>query len=141
MEENNNFLSKSNSFFNKHWILTTFFLKLSSLWFSLCLTFWGEKLNLIYMQNNAKQLTWIGWIATAIIVIVSCYIAIVERYYQLNNDAKKLEAQNALLNVMNSSVNDICKKKLSKQYKKLNTFVIIMIRYLLFIQNLVSKLK
>ena len=104
-----------------NWLITTFILKLSGLWFSLILSFWGTKLGLIVVDKNEnRNFTFLGACLTGIIVIISIYIPIVERYHdQYDNDFLKTQAERDLLKKVNGSVNDICKSKMNNQLNKI----------------------
>ena len=113
------FFKKSNVFFCKHWILTTFILKVSAIWYSLIIGFFGEDWNLVINNNGSRQLTFWGGCFSVLIVIVTIFIAIVERYNDLFSDEKEnaiqTVAEKVLLEKMNSQVIDICKSKFEIQ--------------------------
>lgn len=114
-----NILDSSYSWFEKHWLFTTFILKISSIWFSLFIAFFGTNWLVSIDQNNNKSFTPWGLISTIIIISITIYIAIVEKYHELNNKEKKeaikTSAEKYLLDTVNSNVKDICTSKFETQ--------------------------
>ena len=77
----------------KKWLIVSVLMSTSSIWFSLILSFWGEKLHFIVTDASGKrQFTFLGAILTILVVGFSCLLAMAQRYYEyskLNNDKDK----------------------------------------------------
>ena len=107
-----NALIKLHEWVQKRWMFVSIFLSTSSIWFSLILSFCGERLNLIVSVNGKRQLTLIGWILTIIVVGFSCLLAMAQRYYEykkLNSDSDKRKLY--ILEQVDMGTNKICDNK------------------------------
>ncbi len=106
----------------RQWLIVSVLLSTSSIWFSLILSFWGEKLHLIGVDINGKrQFTIIGVIFTTIIVGFSFLLVTAQRYYEyskLNTDKDKRKL--FVLEHMDIEINRICDNKYITLKKKLS---------------------
>ena len=103
-------MTKSYSFFDSRWLFTTLFLKLSLVWFSLFVNLIGE--GWLIDKSNGNNLTGIGWFLTVLVVFLSVYIAVVERYHKVYNPEKKqaiiISAEKHLLDTINRIGVELC---------------------------------
>ena len=79
----------------KHWIVSWAFVALSGVWYSLILTFFGEKWDLIERtpKGNATLST-IGWIVTLFLVFATSAIKLADKYHSSHNPLREaLEEQ------------------------------------------------
>ena len=105
-------LIKLHEWIQNRWLIVSIFMSSSSIWFSLILTFWGEKLHLIVNENNQKNFTFLGLILTIAIVLFSALLIIAQRYYEyytLNTSRDKRKLY--ILENVNIETNKICDNK------------------------------
>lgn len=97
----------------KKWLIVSVLMSTSSIWFSLILSFWGEKLHFIVTDASGKrQFTFLGAILTILVVGFSCLLAMAQRYYEyskLNNDKDKRKL--VVLENVDIETNKICDNK------------------------------
>lgn len=105
----------------KKWLIVSILMSTSSIWFSLILSFWGEKLHLIVADaNGKKQFTPLGVILTIAVVGFSCLLVMAQRYYEyskLNNDRDKRKL--FILENVDIETNRICDNKYITLKKRL----------------------
>lgn len=88
----NDFFIKIYEWVRKRWFIVSFLLTTSSFWFSLVLSFWGEELHFIVINENKKQFTRLGFLLTMVVIIISFVIQMAQRCYEnskLNPDENK----------------------------------------------------
>lgn len=105
----------------KKWLIVSVLMSTSSIWFSLILSFWGEKLHFIVTDASGKrQFTFLGAILTILVVGFSCLLAMAQRYYEyskLNNDKDKRKL--VVLENVDIETNKICDNKYITLKKRL----------------------
>ena len=115
------FLIKFHKWIQSQWFIFSFFLTTASVWFSLFLNFLGEKFKLIILNSNGKnQFTTRGLVCTIVIIIITFFITIAQRYYEyseLNSDTNKRKL--FVLEKMDTEINKICKYKFVTLKKEL----------------------
>lgn len=108
-----NLLIKLHEWVQKQWLIVSVIMSTSSIWFSLILNFWGEKLDFLVVDVNGKrQFTRLGGILTLGIVAFSSLLAMAQRYYEYNKlntdrDRRKL----FVLEQVDAETNRICDNK------------------------------
>lgn len=116
-----NELIRLHEWVQKKWLIVSVLLSTSSIWFSLILNFWGEKLYLIAVDaDGKKQFTCLGIVLTVLIVGFSCLLAMAQRYYEyskLNNDRDKRKL--FILESVDRETNKICDNKFITLKKQL----------------------
>lgn len=114
-----NFFIKSHKILEINWFVVVFLIKLSSVWYCLIITFFGNGWLTALDSNGDRYLTFWGWFFTVAIFLFNLYLAIVDKYYELHNEKTqeidKISVERDLLRIVNESVNNICKKKLNNQ--------------------------
>ncbi len=105
----------------KQWLIVSILMSTSSIWFSLILSFWGEKLSLIETDTNGKrQFTFWGIVLTVLIVGFSFLLVMAQRYYEyskLNTDKDRRKL--FILEHVDIETNKICDNKYITLKKKL----------------------
>lgn len=106
----------------KHWIISIVAVKLLSIWFSFVITFWGEKWELIAVEDEKKTLTSWGFILTVIIILITLSLTIAERYHEISKDSSQqiqAEAQRNMFRKIEESASVICEDKIKKQLNQI----------------------
>lgn len=105
----------------KQWLIVSILMSTSSIWFSLILSFWGEKLSLIETDTNGKrQFTFWGIVLTVLIVGFSFLLVMAQRYYEyskLNTDKDRRKL--FILEHVDIETNKICDNKYITLKKRL----------------------
>lgn len=105
----------------KQWLIVSILMSTSSIWFSLILSFWGEKLSLIETDANGKrQFTFWGIVLTVLVVGFSFLLVMAQRYYEyskLNTDKDRRKL--FILEHVDIETNKICDNKYITLKKKL----------------------
>lgn len=116
-----NSLIRLHEWVQKKWLVVSILMSTSSIWFSLILNFWGEKLNLISVDTNGKrQFTLLGVLLTIFIVGFSALLVMAQRYYEyskLNTDRDKRKL--FVLEQVDMETNRICDNKFITLKKRL----------------------
>ena len=105
---------------DKYWIISTLFLKFSSLWFSVILVFLGDGwLTSVNNNSNTVTLTPLGIGLSILVIIFNAFIIVVSEYGSkhdpIKDNAEITIAKNFFLEKINSEVFDICKHKFESQ--------------------------
>lgn len=115
-------LIKLHEWVQKQWLIVSILMSTSSIWFSLILSFWGEKLSLIDTDaNGKKQFTFWGIVFTVLIVGFSLLLVMAQRYYEyckLNTDRDKRKL--FILEHVDIETNKICDNKYITLKKRLS---------------------
>lgn len=125
MKSTKKFMPKIKNFTSKHWLFSLLFGKLSGIWFSLIITYFGEKFYLIEVNKTSDvSLTSWGIIATIGVFIINCCLAIIEKYGEIADETKNnLEittAQRDLFHTILNSTSTICRYKMENQLKQIS---------------------
>lgn len=114
----------------KKWLIVSVLMSTSSIWFSLILSFWGEKLHFIVTDASGKrQFTFLGAILTILVVGFSCLLAMAQRYYEYSSLGVNsrggvlggiIEIKGYLLIIIIMCISKILSFKGSKNYGKDN---------------------
>lgn len=106
-------ISKIHQAVEDNWIVSLFLVKLSGVWFSLVLAFFGNGW-LTENSEKGRYLTALGWILTVVVLLLNLGMSMVDRYCEIHTKDKeelvKITAERDLLVEVNSSVDTICKK-------------------------------
>lgn len=109
-----------------NWIVSLFLVKLSGVWFSLVLAFFGNGW-LTENSEKGRYLTALGWILTVVVLLLNLGMSMVDRYCEIHTKDKeeldKITAERDLLLEVNSSVDTICKHKLHTQLHEIENVV------------------
>lgn len=85
-----NILKKINNFNQNRWFIFSLLTTTSGIWFSFILTFFGETLHLIIVdENNKRSFTFLGILLTVITIVWSLISMIAQRYCEYHN--RKIE--------------------------------------------------
>lgn len=123
------FFSWLDQYATKHWFFTSFCIVGASWWFSLMITFFGEQLNLISIDDNgSKSFTILGVVLTGIVFLFIILNTALSKYRKElpDNVQKELNETRAgfnLLDKLMSSVSKVCDSKFSKQIKKIESII------------------
>lgn len=111
-------ISKIHQAVEDNWIVSLFLVKLSGVWFSLVLAFFGNGW-LTENSEKGRYLTALGWILTVVVLLLNLGMSMIDRYCEIHTKDKeelvKITAERDLLVEVNSSVDTICKNKLHTQ--------------------------
>lgn len=111
------------NFIKRHWITYTILTFIPTIWFSLIISFFGEFLKIININDSGeKKFTLPGGVLTFTVVIIPLLITIFNnRHASLTESSKleMLEKQKSFYEQLNKSVDLICEDKL----KRLNAVV------------------
>ena len=112
MEWVKNNLIKLHEWVQNRWLIVSIFMSSSSIWFSLILTFWGEKLHLIVIKDNQKSFTLLGLILTIVVVLFSALLLTAQRYYEYYNlNTSRVKRKLFVLENVSTETNKICDNK------------------------------
>ncbi len=120
------FIPEIKNFTSKHWLVSMLFGKLSGIWFSLIVTYFGEKLYLIEVDTKTSDVSLTTWgiIATVGIFTINCCLAIIEKYGEITDDTKSIleltTAQRDLFHTVLNSTSTICRYKIENQLKQIS---------------------
>lgn len=106
-------LLKIAQFQKTHWFISLFLIRLSAVWFSLVLAYFGESFGLIEVVDGAKSMTWIGIVATVFLILL---ILLFESAKHVESHVNKEPFEIGgfvFLNSLRKGINKICDSKLS----------------------------
>lgn len=109
----------------KHWFFTSFFVVGASWWFSLIITFFGEYLKLVNIDENGnKSFTLLGIIFTILAFLIIVVNTALSKYRKdlpnkTQEELTKTKVGFNLLDKLFSNISRICDNKLSTQIKKI----------------------
>lgn len=122
IQKGKNTLIKLHEWVQRQWLIVSILMSTSSIWFSLILSFWGERLHLIDIDvDGKKQLTFMGIILTIIVVGFSFLLVTAQRYYEytkINTDKDKRKL--FVLENVDIETNKICDNKYITLKRKLS---------------------
>lgn len=106
-------LIKLHEWVQKQWLIVSLGITTSSIWFSLILNYFGEKLKLIAVdESGIRHFTILGGVLTYGIIFISALLALAQRYYEyakLNTDLDRRKLY--VLEQVDSETNRICENK------------------------------
>lgn len=106
-------LLKIAQFQKTHWFISIFLIRLSAVWFSLILAYFGETLSLIKVVEGTKSMTWIGAVATGLLILaILLFEAAKHVESHVNRDPFEVGGF-FFLNSLRKGINKICDSKLS----------------------------
>ncbi len=115
-------LIRLHEWIQRQWLIVSVFVSTSSIWFSLILNFFGDKLNLIGVDaNGQKRFTVVGVVLTGVVTGFSFLLVAAQRYYEyskLNTDKDKRKL--FVLEQVDIETNKICDNKYITLKKRLS---------------------
>ena len=105
-------LIKLHKWTQKKWLIFSFLMSTITIWFSLILTYLGEWLKLIKVEDGTRSLTWVGWILTCIVIVISILFFAAQKCYEnseLNRNKDKAKAM--LLQNIKRKTDELCDSK------------------------------
>ena len=105
----------------QRWFIWSFIHTLVGVWFSLILTFWGEPLKLIKIEDGNRELSCLGVFLTILTIGWSFFCLVSQRYYeyhQSNLNIYEPSSGEKLLTIVNKSIIEICNNKHSSLLKR-----------------------
>ena len=119
---------KNNRFFkwfeeqqSKHWVISLIVVRLSVLWYSLILSYLGEKLGLVSLDQSNRSLTVWGWLITALLTVLAFVSEVSKRYEDLRRVNPPEVAGYALLNTIKTSIDSVCISKYNTLVDKIHS--------------------
>lgn len=113
----NKFLTLCAEMQKKHWIINLLIVRLSALWFTFVLMYFGADLNFVKQsEQGGKYLTLCGIVSTIIIICIMLFGEIVQRYSDNIDSTDNVAVDSAgfaLLNTVRKKINNICQSKSS----------------------------
>lgn len=90
--------------FKLKYLIKTMIVFLPIIWFPLIINWLGQYISLVVIKDNTKTITLLGWILTAIVMIILLY----KVYKEIsNNDINNLKIENKTLEVNNTILDNI----------------------------------
>lgn len=114
-------LTSIHEWVQRQWFIVSILLYTSSIWFSLIINFWGEKLKLIIIDTNGhRSFSFLGLLLTVVICLFSLIILVAQRYYEYETlDKGRNQRKLVLLEQVFFETNKICDNKFLTLKKKI----------------------